>query len=72
MESLTKICEEEKNNTLVEHKKYFTFEEFFLEEPRKQHPGENKTYMSPSVPVPVPTFCTFKCIPLIDDADYLE
>ena len=71
MEILTKICEKE-NNNLAQPKKYFTFEEIFLEEPRKQHPGENKTYMSPSVPLPVPTFCTFKGVPLIDDADYLE
>ena len=70
MENLTKICEKEK--ITISSRRYFTFEEMFLEEPQKQYPGENKINMCPSIPVPVPTFSTFKGIPYTDDVDFLE
>ncbi len=54
---------------------YRTFAEMFLEEPAtpERIPGsERVVYMSPSIPVPMPTFCYFRKIPVIDDADWLE
>ena len=77
MKNLNKICSSEvtnsaKDTSYVIPKEYFTFEEMFLEKPALKHPGEDKIYMSPSIPVPMPTFCTLAGIPLIDDADMLE
>ncbi|KKS11689.1 MAG: hypothetical protein UU67_C0067G0002 [Candidatus Daviesbacteria bacterium GW2011_GWB1_41_5] len=70
MPTLTEICETE--DTEKNEKGYRTFAEIYLEEPAPQGelPGEQKIYAT--LPCPEPTFCYFRGIPLIDDADFFE
>lgn len=59
------------NKAETKSREYRTFAELFLEEPvlKEQLPGESITYFAK---VPIPTFCYFRKIPLIDDCDWLE
>ncbi len=50
---------------------YRTLAERFMEIPCIHHPGEDLLKMT-SIPIPYPTFCTWRGIPTIDDADMLE
>ena len=74
MADLMQICEstEVEKREKTRNRIYRTFAEIFLEEPvpQGQLPGESKIYAT--IPIPEPTFCYFRGIPLIDDADWFE
>lgn len=63
----------EKNyvNEVNPNRDYRSLAERFIEIPRVHHPGEDLLNMV-SIPIPYPTFCTWRGIPTIDDADMLE
>ncbi len=74
MENLSKACEREEE-LKVKIGNPRTFAEQFLEEPipEEQIRGNSKTmYFSRSIPIPMPTYCYWRKLPVMDDADWLE
>ena len=54
------------------YKEYRTFAEMFLEKPQKPEEIKTKPGQEYIAKFPIPTYCTWKKIPTIDDLDWIE